>query len=153
MIVVFFGQPTSGKTTLCKEFFGWLKKNTKNKVHYMDGDKFRYVFSNKDYSRGGRIKNLNLASDIAHYEQSLNDVVLMAFVYPYEECRKYLEQHGDRVLWVYLKYDVEEKRGRENFHVIDFEEPTKVDLEINTSGVSEKDSVNKVINIYKTYGN
>ena len=37
-------------------------------------------------------------------------------------------------------------------HVIDFEEPTKVDLEINTSGVSKKDSVNKVINIYKTYG-
>jgi hypothetical protein len=26
-------------------------------------------------------------------------------------------------------------------------------LEINTSGVSEKDSVNKVINIYKMYGN
>lgn len=152
MIIAFFGQPTSGKTTLCKEFFGWLKKNTKSKVHYMDGDKFRNIFSNKDYSKQGRIRNLNLASDIAHYEQSLNDIVLMAFVYPYEEARKYLEQYGDTVIWIYLNYNVEDKRGREDFHVVDFEEPSNVQLEINTSNVSEKDSINKVIEIYKTYG-
>ena len=153
MIVVFFGQPTSGKTTLCKQLFLWFKKNAKNKVHYMDGDKFRNIFSNKDYSKEGRIKNLNLASNIAHYQQSLNDIVLMAFVYPYEECRKYLEQYGDEVLWIYLNYDVKEERGRESFHVVDFEQPSNVQLEINTSELSEKDALNKIIEIFKIYEN
>lgn len=151
MIVVFFGQPTSGKTTLCKEFFAWLKKSTRQKVHYMDGDKFRSIFKNKDYSRGGRIKNLNLASDIARYELSLNDVVLMAFVYPYEECREYLNTQYDKVIWVYLTYNKKENRGRESFHVEDFEEPINADLVIDTSKITLHDSLNLVIDKFKNY--
>jgi adenylylsulfate kinase len=152
MIVVFFGQPTSGKTTLCKEFFGWFKRSTRQKVHYMDGDKFRAIFKNKDYSRSGRIKNLNLAADIAKYERSLNDVVLMAFVYPYEECRKYLEEQDKQVMWVYLKYNKADNRGRESFHVEDFEEPINPDLVIDTSTVTLNESLNLVIDKFRNYG-
>ena len=64
MIVVLFGQPCSGKTTLAKEL----------KAYNVDGDKLRTIFTNKDYSKEGRIKNLNRASDIAHYlNQSIDD--------------------------------------------------------------------------------
>ena len=70
MIVVLFGQPCSGKTTLAKEL----------KAYNIDGDKLRTVFTNKDYSKEGRIKNLNRASDIAHYlNQSVDDIRIVVY--------------------------------------------------------------------------
>lgn len=110
MIIVLFGQPHSGKTTLAKEF-----PTYKN----IDGDELRELFSNKDYSREGRIKNLNRASDIAHYLHRHGNNITLSLVYPYKEARDYLRSLDPNVLFVYLHYTGE--RGRENFHVKDFE--------------------------------
>jgi adenylylsulfate kinase len=79
MIIVLFGQPHSGKSTLAAEL----------DAHNIDGDKLRELFSNKDYSREGRIKNLNRASDIAHYLNSVGEPVVLSLVYPYKEARDY----------------------------------------------------------------
>lgn len=154
MIVAFFGQPCSGKTTLCKAFFGFIRKNLPIKCHYMDGDKFRYVFTNKDYSREGRINNLKLACDVARYEESLNDIVLMSFVFPYKESRDYLKQNFKKVMIVYLEYFPEmDKRGREDFHVADFEVPeaNEINLLLNTTAMSEEQCLTQIINTYKKY--
>jgi adenylylsulfate kinase-like enzyme len=62
MIIVLFGQPHSGKTTIAKE----LIKDLYN-TELIDGDQFRAVFKNTDYSKEGRIKNLSKACDIGHY--------------------------------------------------------------------------------------
>jgi len=114
MIIVLFGQPHSGKTTLAKE----LQVGTC--AHHVDGDTLRDIFQNKDYSREGRIKNLNRASDIAVYLDSTSGCdVILSLVYPYKEAREYLNGLTDDVKWVYLHYAGE--RGRENFHVKDFE--------------------------------
>ena len=154
MIVAFFGQPCSGKTTLCKHFFGYIKQNLPIKCHYMDGDKFRYVFSNKDYSREGRLKNLKLACDVAHYEHSLNDVVLMSFVFPYKEVRDYLREQNPNVIFIYLEYFPEiDKRGREDYHVEDFEIPKveEVELMLNTTAMDEARCFELILNTYKTH--
>ena len=50
MIIVLFGQPHSGKTTLAKQF---------PSSRTIDGDELRELFANKDYSKEGRIRNLN----------------------------------------------------------------------------------------------
>lgn len=148
------GQPTSGKTTLCKAFFTWIKtkSNFPVRTHYLDGDKLRLIFQNKNYSREGRMQNLALASNIAKYEKSLNHIVIMALVYPYKEAREYLRSLGENVVFVYLHYDKNENRGREKFWVEDFESPIGEDMvySINTSEKNEEMALREVIEIYKS---
>lgn len=122
MIIVLFGQPHSGKTTLAKQF-----PTYKN----IDGDELRELFSNKDYSREGRIRNLNRASDIAHYLHRHGNNVILSLVYPYKEAREYLNSLDDNVKWVHLVYELD--RGREEYHVKDFEYPADDEaLHLNT---------------------
>jgi len=137
MIIVLFGQPHSGKTTLAKQLpFD----------HHIDGDSMRHVFKNTNYTKEGRLQNLNRASDIATYlsYQGLN--VVMSLVYPYKEARDYLNSLNSDVKWVFLKYEKEEVRGRENFHVADFEYPYLDEnvLQLNTSKLSEKECIEKI---------
>ena len=142
MIIVLFGQPHSGKSTIANEI---LKKTTT--YVNIDGDKLRELFVNKDYSREGRIKNLNRASDIAHYLNSVGKSVTLSLVYPYKEAREYLNSLTPDVRWVYLHYDGE--RGREAFHVEDFELDVLEEkvLPLNTSKLSVKECV-QLINDY-----
>lgn len=114
MIVVLFGQPHSGKTTLAQQLvFEELYD------FHIDGDHLRTMFKNTNYSREGRINNLNRASDIATYLHYNGNDVVLSLVYPYKEARDYLNSLVPDVKWVYLHYAGE--RGREEFHVKDFE--------------------------------
>jgi adenylylsulfate kinase-like enzyme len=155
MIIVLFGQPCSGKTTISKRINHWLRSQPgKCRIHFMDGDSFRRIFTNKDYSRDGRMRNLNLASHIAHYEHSLNDVVLMSFIYPYKESRSFLDDLTDHdIMWVHLHYDTEnDQRGRENFHVTDFDIPEthEIDVSIDTTLKSEDECFEEIKNTFMT---
>jgi adenylylsulfate kinase-like enzyme len=137
MIIVLFGQPHSGKTTLAQK----LESN-----YYIDGDHLRTMFKNKDYSKQGRINNLNRASDIATYLHYNGNDVIVSVVYPYKEARDYLNSLVPDVMWVYLHYEGE--RGREEFHVKDFELnllEEKV-LPLNTSNLSIEDCITKIQN-------
>ena len=144
MIIVIFGQPGAGKTTIAQHL---VKEN----FHHIDGDILRDIFKNKDYSREGRIKNLNRASDIAVYMNSISSNVVLSFVYPYEEAREYLSKLTKRVKWIYLIY--QEDRGRDQFKVADFELPhmDDVDLIINTSNTSVEDSVDQIKHVCRIF--
>ena len=147
MILVLFGQPNSGKTTLADEIM---------KIRYtsiqIDGDKLREIFINKDYSKEGRLKNLNRASDIATFINQIGDDVIMSLVYPYKEARDYLNSLNKDICWVYLTYEGE--RGRESFHVSDFEEPSGDEkyLHLNTSKETETECLKKIIKYAKLLG-
>jgi adenylylsulfate kinase-like enzyme len=145
MIVVLFGQPHCGKTTLATEI---LKKCFAERI---DGDDLREIFKNKDYSREGRVKNLNRASDIAHYDNvKRGGPVILSLVYPYKEAREYLNSLTDDVSWVYLTYEGE--RGRESFHVKDFEEPNEEKLlHLDTSKKSVEECVNEILDYAKLF--
>ena len=144
MIIVIFGQPGAGKTTIAQHL---VKEN----FHHIDGDVLRDIFKNKDYSREGRIKNLNRASDIAVYMNSISSNVVLSFVYPYEETREYLSKLTKGVKWIYLIY--QEDRGRDQFKVADFELPhmDNVDLIINTSNTSVEDSVDQIKHVCRIF--
>lgn len=133
MIIALFGQPHCGKSTLAKELEG----------HNIDGDKLREIFQNKNFTREGRIQNLNRASDIAHYLNSNGTNVVLSLVYPYKEARDYLNSLTEDVCWVYLTYEGE--RGREKFHVQDFEIPEKERiLHLNTSTLTVEECIDKI---------
>jgi GTPase SAR1 family protein len=144
MIVVLFGQPASGKTTLAKKLVA-------EGFHHIDGDELRELFANKDYSREGRIKNLNRASDIARYLHHKGHNVVLSLVYPYEEAREYLSKLTKGVRWIYLIY--EEDRGRNQFKVADFELPhmDNVDLILNTSVDSVEVCTDKIKNVCRIF--
>jgi adenylylsulfate kinase-like enzyme len=135
MITVLFGQPGSGKTTLAKQFPTYRN---------IDGDELRELFANKDYSREGRIKNLNRASDIAHYLHRHGNNVTLSLVYPYKECRDYLNSLNENVKWIYLTYELD--RGREQFHVNDFDHPAEDEaLYLNTEWLTEEECIDEII--------
>lgn len=134
MIIVIFGQPHSGKTTL---------GNLIDADFYIDGDHLRRLFQNKDYSKQGRISNLNRASDIATYLHYNGNKVVLSLVYPYKEARDYLNSLSTNVKWIYLTYT--KPRGREEFHVSDFEEPELESfLQINTDNLTIEECINQI---------
>ena len=140
MIIALFGQPNCGKSTLANHLINQHMPYAVN----IDGDKLRELFSNKDYSREGRIKNLNRASDIAVFINSLGANVILSLVYPYKEAREYLDSFNQDVIWIYLTYS--EERGREANHVKDFEAPDQENvLHLNTTELSEEESLNKIV--------
>ncbi len=138
MIVVLFGQPHCGKSTLADALID------KFPAHNIDGDKLRALFNNKDYSKEGRIKNLNRASDISHYLNSTLGDIILSLVYPYKEARDYLRSLTEDVVFVYLTYS--EERGREQFHVKDFDEPIEENvLHLNTTKLSIDESIEQIL--------
>lgn len=143
MITVLFGQPHSGKTTLSDELFEYVDREV---THCIDGDQLRYIFQNKDFSREGRLKNLQKASDIAAFLNWTGNDVIVSVVYPYKEARDYLNNLVSDVKWIYLYYT--EERGREQFHVKDFELDLLEEnvLSLNTSELSIEDCVTKIKN-------
>ena len=140
MIIALFGQPHCGKSTLANHLINQHMPYAVN----IDGDKLRELFSNKDYSREGRIKNLNRASDIAVFINSIEANVILSLVYPYKEARDYLNSLNDDVKWIYLSYT--KPRGREANHVVDFEEPNLENfLQINTDNLTIEESLKKIL--------
>ncbi len=140
MIIVLFGQPHSGKTTIAEE----LIKDLPN-TELIDGDRFRAVFKNTDYSKEGRIKNLSKACDIGHYliNTGIKTNVIYSMVFPYREVRDYLRTLMPEAKFFCLSYD--NPRGRENFHVVDFELAEDESCTyINTDALSIEDTVKLV---------
>lgn len=140
MILVLFGQPHSGKSTLANEL---IQLEIFNYAVNVDGDELRKLFVNKDYSMEGRIKNLNRASDIAVFLDSIGTNVILSLVYPYQEARDYLNSLNKDVHWIYLTYTGE--RGREKNHVENFEIPEKgTMLELDTSHFTIKECIQSI---------
>jgi adenylylsulfate kinase-like enzyme len=142
MIVVLFGQPNSGKTTLANYLTNpWTSKH--GPFFHIDGDLLRHIFKNKDFTRQGRLNNLKQASDTAVILESTGIRVMLSLIYPYKEARNYLNSLTTDVIWIYLTYD--EPRGREMYHVKDFDIPTDI-FTLNTSNLSIPECIKLIQN-------
>jgi adenylylsulfate kinase len=148
MIYWLTGQPGSGKTTICKEILE-LKDH---RIFHIDGDDLRDLFENKDYSEQGRRKNIELAQQIAQYLTNKGKDVLVSLVSPYKDQRdKFKEKMGNNLVEVYVH--TSEIRGREDFFVKEYGQPTENYLDIDTTNNSVEESVNKVLNFGKNIKN
>jgi len=148
MVVVFFGKRNTGKTTLCRNFYQWVRSNTPLRVHYIDNDKFRFIFNLKSVDKQSEVDLLEKASTIAKYEQSLNDIVLMSLSFAYENLRQKLSNEN-KVLWIYLTHDAENRHtNKKEFDK--YEEPDNV-FTINTDENSVDEALNLSIEKYKEF--
>lgn len=136
MIILLFGQPASGKTTLSLEL---LKSN---KFIHIDGDEWRDVTKNKDYSKDGRMVNLKGAFDMALYLERKGYDCLLSFVTPFDTLRNYLSENGREVRQVYLTYNSD--RGRNDYFATEFEPPSRGYLHLDTSELSINECLIKI---------
>lgn len=147
MIYYLIGQPHAGKTTLSK----LLKQHLyPQNIIQIDGDEIRDIFQNKDYSEDGRRKNIQRAQDIAKFLNAKGFDVIMSLVSPYKDLRDELKLTSN-VTEVYIH--TTDVRGRESFHVENYEKPTEDYISIDTSGVSEFTSLGELITKIGDYGN
>lgn len=140
MIYWFTGQPGSGKTTLANKLVEYFINNY-TFVHHIDGDDLRDVFNNKDYSEWGRRKNVERAQDIALYLNSKSNVVV-SLVSPFKDQR---EMFKDKVKVKEIYVHTTDKRGRENYHVLDYQPPIGNFIDIDTTDKTIMESFNKIL--------
>jgi adenylylsulfate kinase-like enzyme len=134
----FTGQPGAGKTVLAKLLqarFEWMRQD----VFHIDGDDLRDLIQNKDYSKEGRVKNIELAQSIAKYLYNKNNNVVVSLVSPYLDIRERFKQDmGTNIVEIYVH--TTDIRGREQFHVSDYEVPTSNFISIDTTGKTDIES-------------
>ena len=146
MIYWFTGQPGAGKTSIAKSLIENLPKNT----FHVDGDDLREIFNNKDYSETGRRKNIELAQHITHFLHNKGTNVVVSLVSPYRDQREEFKQKiGDDIIEIYVH--TENLRGREDFHVKNYEEPLENFLDMDTSDVIIETCVNKILEYEKLH--
>jgi adenylylsulfate kinase-like enzyme len=143
MIYWFTGQPGHGKTVLASAF-----KQKLDNVFHVDGDDLREIFDNKDYSETGRRKNIELAQHLSHFLHNKGQNVVVSLVSPYKDQRDmFKEKMGDNIKEIYIH--TTEIRGRENFHVENYQQPTENYLDIDTTDVSVEECLNQIISYAK----
>jgi adenylylsulfate kinase-like enzyme len=135
----FTGQPASGKTTLANNL---LTHFGKENTIIIDGDDLRDIFQNKDYSEAGRRKNIERAQDIAQFLDKKGFTVLVSLVSPYKDQREDFKNKSN-VIEVYLH--TSEDRGRNQFHVENYEPPTDNFIDLDTTNKTETDSYYEIL--------
>ncbi|HBP45808.1 MAG TPA: hypothetical protein DD635_07875 [Flavobacteriales bacterium] len=141
MIFWFTGQPGHGKTTLALALLEHFRTQGVELFH-IDGDDLRALTFNADYSRAGREANIRRAQTIAHYLQNQGRLVVVSLVAPYREIREELKAHA-KVTEIYVH--TTEERGREDRHATDYEAPLMNFIDIDTTGKSIEESLQRIL--------
>lgn len=149
MIIILTGQPHSGKTTISN----YLKKAIEvsypyRKVYQLDGDELREILNNKDYSEQGRRKNIEFAHSMAKYLQreSIKNDIIISLVSPYRDLREKLKSEYNCIEFYVHTSEI---RGREKFHVENYEIPLINFVEVDTTESTEFETLNFVLDNLK----
>jgi adenylylsulfate kinase-like enzyme len=139
MIYWFTGQPAHGKTVLADK----LKEHLPNAFR-IDGDEMRELFTNKDYSIEGRVKNVGTAQRIAQYLNNQGHDVIVSLVAPYVDQREdFKNLMGKDIMEFYVH--TTEPRERDHFKAIAYVPPTGAYVDINTTVDTPEESFSKVL--------
>jgi adenylylsulfate kinase-like enzyme len=140
-IYYIIGQPGSGKTTLAKH----LCDNVLTNTHHIDGDDLRNLTQNKDYSEKGRKTNIELAHTMARLSLKDGKNVVISIVSPFKYLRdNFKTEMGNKVIEIFLH--TTEIRGREQFHVKDYQVPTDNYINVDTTHQTVIQSINTILN-------
>jgi adenylylsulfate kinase len=140
MIIWLTGQPGSGKSTIANE----LVSDSTGTFINIDGDDLREIFQNKDYSEVGRRKNIELAQHIAVFLHRKGFHPVVSLVSPYKDQRdKFKDKMGKDILEVYVH--TTQIRGRENYFVKEYEEPSENYLSLCTDDITPEECVSYIL--------
>ena len=144
MVYWFTGQPGHGKTVLATALRQYLGGN----CFHVDGDDIREIFNNKDYTEAGRRKNIELAQQLSHFLHNKGQNVVVSLVSPYKDQREtFKDKLGSDILEYYIH--TTDIRGREDFHVKEYEAPTENFCDIDTTNTLHLNSLQQIISYAK----
>ena len=154
MVYYFIGQPGSGKTTLGKKLYNFLKteketrnfpfKNWRSYTFHVDGDGLRELYQNKDYTEEGRRKNITNAQGLIKYLHTNKCNVVVSIVTPYLDLREsFKKELGCDIVEILVH--TTEKRERDHYHVKDFEYPESNFIDIDTTEDSPELSFSRIL--------
>jgi adenylylsulfate kinase len=143
MIYWLTGQPGHGKTVLSKMLKQYIELKENTTVFNIDGDDLREILTNKDYSKQGRENNIKTAHSIARYLANQGFDVIVSLVSPYRELREEFKSLGN-ITEIYVH--TTEIRGREQFHVEDYEPPLSNFIDIDTTNQTPGQSLSTILN-------
>lgn len=146
-VIWLLGLSGAGKSTLAQALL--LKfQNEGRHVELLDGDVMRARTGANGYTRTERLKHLRSMADLAASLSQSGNIVIAAFITPYEEARTYLRHACPSSIVVWVATPIEEcerrdtkglyaraRRGEiQNFTGLDdpFESPQDYDLKIET---------------------
>jgi adenylylsulfate kinase-like enzyme len=141
MIYWFTGQPGAGKTTLALA----LQKELRRRGHavvFLDGDTFRIITLNQDYSKDGRLKNIRAAQLLAAKIHEDGVWVVASFVSPFRALREEFKRHAD-VLEIYVHTSAQ--RGREKYFAEGYEPPLENFLDMDTTSAGVDECVQRIL--------
>jgi adenylylsulfate kinase len=139
MIYWFTGQPAAGKTILAD-----LLKNKFGRAFRIDGDEMRELFTNKDYTIEGRVKNVGTAQKISHYLHNQGVNVIVSLVSPYIDQREdFKKLLGDGIKEIYVH--TSEARERDHFKAISYIPPKDNFIDIDTTTDTPEQSLKKIL--------
>lgn len=141
-IIWFIGQAGHGKTVLAKALQEYIDMYGVHDVFHIDGDDLRNLTINKDYSKVGREQNIRNAQVIAKYLQNKGYHVVVSLMTPYRDLREEFKSSTPNVFEVYVH--TTEIRGREHFHVDDFQKPLSSYLDMNTTNISVEECLKEI---------
>ena len=145
MIYWFYGQPGAGKTTLSQSLKQHLlREDPSRNIVQIDGDDMRKIYNNQDYTKNGRMKNLEKVTDVVRFLHNKDFVVIVSVVAPYLNMRRKISDLDPFMIHVWTN----EIRGREHYHTRDME-IDKDDYSLNTDDKSVFACVEKIINYKK----
>jgi adenylylsulfate kinase len=90
----------------------------------------------------GRRKNIERAQDISQFLNKKGFTVLVSLVSPYKDQREDFKNRED-VIEVYVH--TTEDRGRNQFHVENYEPPTENFIDLDTTNKTETDSYYEIL--------
>lgn len=146
MIYWFTGQPSHGKTVIAELLREHMiyEGILDDEIFRIDGDEMRELFTNKDYSMGGRVKNIDVAQKIAHYLHNKGKNVIVSLVSPYLDQREEFKAIiGDGMVEFYVH--TSEPRERDHFAVKGYQPPVENFVDIDTTEDSPEESLTKVL--------
>ena len=101
MVYLITGKQNAGKTHYAKSLAKELRAKGK-KVRMIDGDAYRAVTGNKDYSDEGRLKNLKGAARMAQRYEKQGIISILSFVAPKQEWREMMQGYWKDSKVIYL---------------------------------------------------
>lgn len=132
MIYWLTGQPGVGKTTLAT----WIMASYPNVGIHVDGDDLRNCFQDNDYSKEGRMRNVERAQNIAKFLHHKGHTVVVSFVSPYREQREEFKKlMGNDITEIYVH--TTEDRGMGMYYVEDYEIPLENFVDCDTTNQRE----------------
>jgi adenylylsulfate kinase len=159
-VLWFTGLSGSGKSTISETVYDILKEQ-EYEVEHLDGDAIRDIFPKTGFSRKERNEHVKRVGYLASRLQTHGVFVIGSFISPYREARDFVRNLCDDFTEIYISTPLEEcerrdvkglyKRARrgeiKQFTGIDdpYEAPENPELSIDTTDLSIKESVEKVL--------